>query len=1050
MITTHHNSIQCIVLSCLSPIKGQISSASITSQDPNAMWALLGLLHLAAGDTPYQQPEQIHIGLGLAPGEMTVHWSTIQESFLRKLSPYCPGDSFVMYGLAKDELNRTAAGSHFLFQDYGDERRNFTMHIATMTDLLPNRLYYYIVGGNATGWSAAMHFKSAPVSRSDVQAALPMTYAVFGDQGDYNGQTLPSLQMAARNGELDMVLHVGDMAYDFDSDNGRNGDAWMRDIEPLAATVPYMVSMGNHEASQNFNHYTQRFRNMPSNSGSISLPEFGTVPNNWWYSWNHGLIHFLTVSTEVYFNYPNMVAEQYVWLEHDLAAVNRSETPWLIVHGHRPLYCSCDTDCDADATIIRMGISYPDGTFKHGLEELFYKYGVDLYLAGHEHDYERMFDVSPRYDPATPWLSGVTTQSTVDPPATTYIITGSAGNVEDHEPFTRPAPSRSAKRLNTYGWSRMTVHNASHLLWQQLQTDSGAPPDTWGQVVDEVWVVQRHHGPFNQHPRQNLREKGLVGLPEKGRWQYTKRSAVSDQFDCLFAMLLSASLRRSVAKGAWGAEATGFTAAWHLGQEKTAEVITAASKAMVTEENEVPSGTLHESVLSAARGLHLSKVQVERLSVAMASLDHKIYARLLQVLKATAAPQQHSTAEKVAEVVSATANANFTWEQVADAAAAAAQKLTEGATTTLPLQGLAEATMPWGPEAMAAVVAAAGDESPRSQLVIADMFRAARESASQPMWSSGERAFGSEAERVAGVVRDAIYDSSIPEQEKRAIVEAVAEAATVAEKPGYLFNGTEGMDPNLQRDLLALSRAARSAGFSDHEVARFKVQWQGMTPQQRGVAKHSLDALVGRQRGNSSTEKVAAVVKALENAGLQDTEEATYASWALRSAKGETQEAMPGRTALEQSVEDAKSAGLSGPQLAAMVKAVAALSPEERQQVVAAWAAVAGKSESHMTMISDCHRWKPPCSLACCGARRAIDQSNRTTAMGFTQRQSGDSEKQVLEELSVVAYSAIKAGLRPDLLEKADGMAQQMSPYGQMKASAAILQWAQEGPMQCG
>ena len=107
---------------------------------------------------------------------------------------------------------------------------------------------------------------------------------------------------------------------------------------------------------------------------------------------------------------------------------------------------------------------------------------------GHEHDYERMFDVSPRYDPATPWLSGVTTQSTVDPPATTYIITGSAGNVEDgmaegsrfpthnvptthrcnqtgqakwlrlhaqnlsthpppvkdHEPFTRPAPSRSA------------------------------------------------------------------------------------------------------------------------------------------------------------------------------------------------------------------------------------------------------------------------------------------------------------------------------------------------------------------------------------------------------------------------------------------------------------------------------------------------------------------------------------------------------------------------------------------------------------------------------
>ena len=70
----------------------------------------------------------------------------------------------------------------------------------------------------AGGWIA-----EAQCTNHCPQAALPMTYAVFGDQGDYNGQTLPSLQMAARNGELDMVLHVGDMAYDFDSDNGRTG-----------------------------------------------------------------------------------------------------------------------------------------------------------------------------------------------------------------------------------------------------------------------------------------------------------------------------------------------------------------------------------------------------------------------------------------------------------------------------------------------------------------------------------------------------------------------------------------------------------------------------------------------------------------------------------------------------------------------------------------------------------------------------------------------------------------------------------------------------------
>ena len=59
-----------------------------------------------------------------------------------------------------------------------------------------------------------------------------------------------------------------------------------------------------------------------------------------------------------------------------------------------------------------------------------------------------MFDVAPAPNADEPWLSGVTTQTTVDMPATTYIVTGSAGNTEDHEPFTRDAPDRAASRLN--------------------------------------------------------------------------------------------------------------------------------------------------------------------------------------------------------------------------------------------------------------------------------------------------------------------------------------------------------------------------------------------------------------------------------------------------------------------------------------------------------------------------------------------------------------------------------------------------------------------------
>ena len=70
--------------------------------------------------------------------------------------------------------------------------------------------------------------------------------------------------------------------------------------------------------------------------------------------------------------------------------------------------------------------------------------------------------VAPHPNILKPWLSGKTTQSTTDMPATTYIISGAAGNHENHEPFTRPAPDRSAIRLNKYGYNRMARRHFSN------------------------------------------------------------------------------------------------------------------------------------------------------------------------------------------------------------------------------------------------------------------------------------------------------------------------------------------------------------------------------------------------------------------------------------------------------------------------------------------------------------------------------------------------------------------------------------------------------------
>ena len=89
---------------------------------------------------------------------------------------------------------------------------------------------------------------------------------VYGDMGKEGGsQSLPALYKEAVSGDYNAILHIGDFAYDLDSDGGevytvmlitcmyhivlcsaKNGDEFMRRLQPIAACVPYMTTEGNH------------------------------------------------------------------------------------------------------------------------------------------------------------------------------------------------------------------------------------------------------------------------------------------------------------------------------------------------------------------------------------------------------------------------------------------------------------------------------------------------------------------------------------------------------------------------------------------------------------------------------------------------------------------------------------------------------------------------------------------------------------------------------------------------------------------------------------
>jgi hypothetical protein len=138
---------------------------------------------------------------------------------------------------------------------------------------------------------------------------------------------------------------------------------------------------------------------------------------------DYGHIHYTFMSTEHPYG-PG--SPQYIWLQSDLAKANnnRKNTPWLILSGHRPMYCS-DTD--------EWNQHSPGAYFQTIIEPLMAQYKVDLYLCGHMHMYERVYPV----------LNGTvkaTGTTYVNPTAPAHVVQGTGGVFTDSS-YVNPQPA---------------------------------------------------------------------------------------------------------------------------------------------------------------------------------------------------------------------------------------------------------------------------------------------------------------------------------------------------------------------------------------------------------------------------------------------------------------------------------------------------------------------------------------------------------------------------------------------------------------------------------
>ena len=344
------------------------------------------------------------------------------------------------------------------------------IYTAIADRLRPECKYAYKVGIGPHLWSQTRHFAGiTPYSPTNLNSTeYSPRLAIFGDMGigNFSQPTRSLLTDMTKAGSFDGVIHLGDIAYNLYRRMGRVSDTFLHEIEPIASRIPYMVVPGNHEHYMHFHHYQHIFR-MPRNPASDST--------NYFYSFNLGKSHIICLNSEAYFYLSNEEIErQYRWLEADLktASENRDRIPWIFVCMHKPLYCNIDyrrpmeevdgfknnAECDLQCTLLRGE-----------LEDLFYRFSVDVVFAGHMHYYEREL---PVYMNSTMPCERCERNYYKNPTAQVSILSGSAGSDHLHDPVSHTPQLWNVVNVDNYGFGILQILNSSHISWEQIDCET--------------------------------------------------------------------------------------------------------------------------------------------------------------------------------------------------------------------------------------------------------------------------------------------------------------------------------------------------------------------------------------------------------------------------------------------------------------------------------------------------------------------------------------------------------------------------------------------------
>jgi 3',5'-cyclic AMP phosphodiesterase CpdA len=223
-----------------------------------------------------------------------------------------------------------------------------------LPSLSRRQLLALLAGGLGFGASVAAANAFTPAA-SPWPTKLRWLATADSGSGDRKQQAVAD-QMAAvqRRQPVDLVIMAGDNIYN-DGDISKVEATFQRPYSALLqAGVPFHAVLGNHDIRT------------ANGDPQVAYRPFGMAGR--WYNLRRGPVEFFMLDTNMNANW----GQQLPWLRASLAA---SKAPWKVVVGHHPIYSA--------------GFYGNDSVAQGRLGPLFKKYGVQLYINGHEHDYER-------------------------------------------------------------------------------------------------------------------------------------------------------------------------------------------------------------------------------------------------------------------------------------------------------------------------------------------------------------------------------------------------------------------------------------------------------------------------------------------------------------------------------------------------------------------------------------------------------------------------------------------------------------------------------------